>query len=231
MAFSYGWRGPNIVKDGLTLYLDAGSPNSYYAPTAGTTWKDISGTNNSNCILTNGPTYSVSGSGTFILDGSDDYIVSANQITPTSANGSATIEAYFNLSSTTGTIFNIGQSGVAFNFGMKLQGGVLQTRNTNSDASLGGGATIFANNWYQAVITYDSSGAIGYVNGVSIGTNAQKVTSISNNIFYVIGARAYNSATELITGRVALIRVYQNKALTATEVLQNYNATKTRFGL
>jgi hypothetical protein len=39
MSFNSGWRGPNIVKDGIVLYLDPGSPNSYYG--SGNTWKDI----------------------------------------------------------------------------------------------------------------------------------------------------------------------------------------------
>ena len=49
------WRGPSIVKDGLVLYLDAGSPNSYFNKTS-TTWKDMSGSA-SNGTLINGPTY------------------------------------------------------------------------------------------------------------------------------------------------------------------------------
>ena len=38
-----GWRGPNITKDGLLIYLDPSSPNSYYQLQGGTTLKDISG--------------------------------------------------------------------------------------------------------------------------------------------------------------------------------------------
>ena len=68
MAFSYGWRGPNIVKNGLVLYLNAGSPNSFYSPTAGTTWKDISGLTN-NGTLFNGASYSTADGGSISFDG------------------------------------------------------------------------------------------------------------------------------------------------------------------
>ncbi len=67
------WRGPNIVKDGLVFYLDAGSPNSFYPPTAGATWKDTSG-NGHIGTLTNGPTYDSANGGTIVFDGVDDYV-------------------------------------------------------------------------------------------------------------------------------------------------------------
>ena len=66
------WRGPNIIKDGLVLYLDPGSPNSYYDKT-GTTIKDISGYNRSG-TLTNGTIYNSSNGGSILFDGSDDLI-------------------------------------------------------------------------------------------------------------------------------------------------------------
>ena len=63
-----GWRGPNIVRDGLVLYLDAGSGTSYSLYTGGVTWRDISG-NNNNGTLTNGPTLNSSNGGNIVFDG------------------------------------------------------------------------------------------------------------------------------------------------------------------
>jgi len=77
MGFQNGWRGPDIVADGLVLYLDAGSPNSY-RPDFGTTWKDMSGFNNSGSLI-NGPTYSSANGGSIVFDGVDDYIDCGNQ--------------------------------------------------------------------------------------------------------------------------------------------------------
>ena len=72
MAFSYGWRGPNIVKDGLVLYIDPGSPNSYFDKSS-TVIKDISG-NNITGTLVNGPTFNSANGGAIVFDGSNDYV-------------------------------------------------------------------------------------------------------------------------------------------------------------
>jgi hypothetical protein len=74
---SGGWDGPPIVKNGLVLYLDAGSPNSFYPLTAGTTWKDISG-NTNNSTLTNGPTYNSANGGSIVFDGADDTLLGSS---------------------------------------------------------------------------------------------------------------------------------------------------------
>ena len=63
--------GPDIVEDGLVLYLDAGNEESY--PGTGTTWKDLSGNGNDG-TLTNGPTFSGDNTGGITFDGSNDYV-------------------------------------------------------------------------------------------------------------------------------------------------------------
>ena len=66
--------GPEIVKSGLVLYLDAGNQNSY--PGTGTTWTDIS-RNNNNGTLTNGPTFNSENGGSIVFDGTNDYVSTA----------------------------------------------------------------------------------------------------------------------------------------------------------
>ncbi len=66
------WRGPNIVKDGLTLYLDPGSNNSYFDKSS-TIIKDISGGSSTGNLI-NGPIYDTSVSGNILCDGTNDYI-------------------------------------------------------------------------------------------------------------------------------------------------------------
>jgi len=61
---------PDIIRDGLILYLDAAEPSSY--PGSGTTWTDLSGRGN-NGTLTNGPTYNSSNGGFLVFDGINDY--------------------------------------------------------------------------------------------------------------------------------------------------------------
>ena len=72
MSTAGNWRGPDIVKNGLVLYLDPGSPNSYFDKNS-TNIKDISG-NNYSGSLANGPTYSSANGGTIVFDGTNDYI-------------------------------------------------------------------------------------------------------------------------------------------------------------
>ena len=71
------WRGPNIVKDRLVLYLDTNSPNSYKNGVFGTTWKDVSGSNY-NGQLINGVAFNSDNGGYFSFDGTDDYISLGN---------------------------------------------------------------------------------------------------------------------------------------------------------
>jgi hypothetical protein len=113
---------------------------------------------------------------------------------------------------------------------MVLNSSTLRARNSNLDWSLTG--TVSLNTWSYIAVVYTSAGATGYINGLEVGSNASAtVTTLSTNAFYVIGRRAYNNVTELFTGRIGLVRSYQNRALTASEIAQNYNSTKTRFGL
>ena len=220
--YSFG----KIVTDGLVLALDAADKNSY--PGSGTTWNDVSGNGNSG-TLTNGPTFS---NNSIIFDGVDDYAVSPNQISVVASGGNATIEAFVFPTTSTGQrcIFNLGQDGVSFNYGMVLVDTTLRARNSNSDYVLGG--TVSANVWSHIAVVFTAAGAIGYVNGIAVGSNVTAtVSTLSANAFYTIGRRAYNGATEFFTGRIGLIRSYQNKALLASEILQNYNAQKSRFNL
>ena len=226
MAFS---NGPTVVTSGVVLALDAANRSSY--PGSGTTWFDLSG-NVNNGTLTNGPTYSTVNQGTIVFDGVDDYIVSPNQMSVVAAGGNATIEAFIYPTVLTGTqcIFNLGQDGSQFNYGMVLNLSTLRARNSNLDWSLTG--TVSANTWSYVAVVFTAAGATGYINGLQVGSNASAtVTTLSNNRFYTIGRRAYNNASEFFTGNIALVRTYQNIALSAAQIQQNYSSIKTRFGL
>ena len=68
------WSRPKIVNDGLVLYLDASAPNSYSPYFTPTTWKDLSGNNNNNGTLTNGPTFNSGNGGSIVFDGVNDLV-------------------------------------------------------------------------------------------------------------------------------------------------------------
>ena len=213
--------GPIETTDGLVLHLDAANTRSY--PGSGNTVYDLSGFGNTSA-LTNGPTYNSSNLGAFVLDGSNDYILvnsQANILSKTAYTKIAFI--YISNFSTVNNIISGGFSGqhAFWMFGTdKLNAGHNGAWNT-----VVGATSLSLNTWYFAAVTYsDSTGWKLYLNGREDGTSAS-TTTFNGNQEIVIGA--YSSGNNF-TGRISNIQVY-NRALTATEIFQNYHATKGRY--
>ena len=213
--------GPIETTDGLVLHLDAANTRSY--PGSGNTVYDLSGSGNTSA-LTNGPTYLSSNLGAFVLDGSNDYILVNSQANILSKTAYTKI-AYIYISnfSTVNNIISGGFSGqhAFWMFGTdKLNAGHNGAWNT-----VVGATSLSLNTWYFAAVTYsDSTGWKLYLNGREDGTSAT-TTTFTGNQEIVIGA--YSSGNNF-TGRISNIQVY-NRALTATEIFQNYHATKGRY--
>ena len=218
-------RGPKIVTSGLLLALDAADKLSY--PGSGTTWRNLA-SNNFNCTLTNGPTFSGTNMGSIVYDGVDD---SATCSLVTSDANNVTMESWFKATTLPGDR-GLMLNGNGGSSGYGLQFGACGTAGTTLYVFFGGVScnvvsygTLVTNTWYQAVYTRTTSPGISnilYINGISRSTN----TSSNPNApagSTLIGHSAFN-------GNISIARIY-NRALTATEVLQNYNATKNRYGL
>ena len=236
MAFSYGWRGPNIIKDGLVLYLDPGSPNSYFNKTS-TTIQDISG-NSYNSTLVNGPIYETSGSGSIRLDGTNDTIsIPAH---PTASG--LTLSFWLNITSSYSNIQTIIGDGaqsntVGYIWIYRTSPNVAQyqfatstVRSLLNDTNLfSGSLDTWANYVFTADYTSPPSGTLSmYKNGTlsSTATYSSINTPLSRTRY--IGT--YDGANFALPGNMGQYLEY-NRALSAVEILQNYNATKTRFGL
>ena len=220
MAVGYN---PSIVSDGLVLYLDPASQRSYSG--SGNTAYDLSGSGNTSA-LTNGPTFNSSNLGAFVLDGSNDYILvnsQANILSKTAYTKIAFI--YISNFSTVNNIISGGFSGqhAFWMFGTdKLNAGHNGAWNT-----VVGATSLSLNTWYFAAVTYsDSTGWKLYLNGREDGTSVDTTTFTGNQ---EISIGSYNTGNNF-TGRIASVQVY-NRALTASEIVQNYNATKRRYGL
>jgi hypothetical protein len=221
MAFNYS---PKVITDGLVLYLDAANQYSYVS--GSTSWNDISRGGN-NGTLVNGPTYSSANGGSIVFDGTNDYvsIPYSNIIsTPTSF----TLSIWVKILSTpagyrglmvigrdTGTWYSIYYA--SGYFVMATSGGNVFSPNP-----------IVIGNWYNVVFTAAGSTGLLYENGVQVQTRSYTPPSISTGSNFYIGSAT--SGMEFSNSNIALASEY-NRALSATEVLQNYNATKTRFGL
>ena len=214
-----GASGPDLVQNGLVLCLDAANKLSY----SGTVWRDLSGYNN-NGSLTNGPTFSAANMGSIVFDGVDDY-VNNSQLTIT-GNQSFSWGAWIRPTAT-GTPVFFGNNSTGL-------GMVSYWDSANNKVRVGtwaldrltSGTTILPSTWGYTFWTWNGTTLTSYTNGIADGTATGFSFNISN-IYTTIG-NAVNS--QYFNGRISQTFIY-NRALSATEVLQNYNAAKSRFGL
>jgi len=220
--------GPNIITNGLVLSLDAANTKSYSG--SGTTWFDKSG-NGNNGTLTNSPTYSSANGGSIVFDGVDDYI---NISTTPNLPNPLTICTFINTSVITGSNQVIygpsanGQDNWLSVSNNRVQIFATQTSDVNN-FSISGTTVIQANIWYHITGIVNNNVTSIYVNGVfEVASSAQAFTIGGWNSTARIGQRATGQFP--FNGRIACVQGY-NRALTASEILQNYNATKSRFNL
>jgi hypothetical protein len=227
-----------IITENLVLNLDAGNPLSY--PGTGTTWTDLT-TNGNNGTLINGPTFDSANGGSIVFDGTNDYINLGN-ILNFERTDEFSISTWINVSSLTnyGMILckmDINQKGYFLYFeptgaiGFCLR----NTFNTNEILTFTQN-TISLNNWVNICVTYNgnslASGVIFYLNNINQTNTVSKdllSASIINTSNNSIGSRI-NFNNGYVNGKISIVTVY-NKELSATEVLQNFNATKNRYGL
>ena len=226
-------RGPKTTTNGLVLCLDAADKNSYIG--SGTTWTDVSG-NNYTGTLINAPTFSNTNGGSIVFDGLDDQ-VRLGAVTSTLST-SLTYNIWFNPSviDTSRTLFwDDDAQGGGDSWVQITSGGAIQSqRDPDGFGVLTSSTTISANNWYNFnMVANGSSGKIFYINGQNVGSNNVEISTRSGKSYITLGASfdgANNITVGTFNGKIATFLVY-NRALSATEVLQNYNATKSRFGL
>jgi len=232
MAFSYS---PKIVTDGLVFAVDAANKKSY--PGSGTTWTDLAGNNNG--TLTNGPTFDSGNGGSIVFDGSDDYVEFSNTNILNTSNP-FTISFWVNMITMPNSITSpiviktnandflilisarSGYVGIAIGSGLTWAQGRTET---SSD--------FFINKWVNVCITYNGNAA-GTLSNFQIfeNNNNRSITSgtsglLSQSTQTRIG---YINSGNTLNGKIAKFMIY-NKALSSTEITQNYNALKSRFGL
>jgi hypothetical protein len=226
MATNYS---PKIITDGLVLALDAANTKSY--PGSGTTWSDLSG-NGNNGTLTNGPTFNSSNLGSLMFDGADTGIQITNF--PQIFNGSVGMSAwcYFNDDSR-GIIFGNFEVTNSINFEKHTSRRLrLYWQSSTLNDVFTPNNTIPLNEWHHIHIqrNKDTGTFQFFVNGILV--HNPSVTSLdiaSTGSTFRIG-RDSRTGTTVVNGNISQVQIY-NRALSAAEVLQNYNATKGRYGL
>lgn len=226
---------PDLVTDGLVLNLDAGNPYSYLQGISGTTWTDVSG-NGNNGTLINGTSYS---NGAMVFDGVDDYV----QVPYTSSLNSdrVTVNAWINKTQAVNfshfiglPVNNVTWSPPYMSYGVEYIG----TSNTISFV-MGFTDNTFAytnftlsfgnNQWFNFTASYDKTSVKIYINGVLVATRSESKTMYQSTADFYVGA-INTSAQYPLNGKIGVTQVY-NKALSASEVQQNFQALRGRYGI
>ena len=212
----------SIVTNGLVLNLDAGFLPSY--PTTGNSWYDLSG-NWPEGTLDNTPTFNSGNGGSIVFDGVDDYVF-VNLGLNILSNTTYTKTAWFYVTSFVNNN-NIISGGSSAQHAFWL-GGTHQLRagHNGSWGTVVSTTSLDSNTWYFGAVSFSTTdGWKLYVNGIQESTSAN-TTTFSGNGGVLIGA--YNLGENVFNGRISLAQIY-NRVLSASEILQNYNATKDRY--
>ena len=221
---------PPIITNGLVLNLDAGFTPSY--PTTGTTWYDVSSSGN-NGTLTNGPTFNSGDGGSIVFDGVDDYVLVSNFTTYSGSQGTLCAWTYPNPIGNTYVIAigELGQTGRSRAIGTYNNKWWLVGYGSANEDWLTDFTTT-PNQWAYVTYTWDNTTNIGVsVNGNFANTTRSGLNPVQGTQLRV-GAPAWTNLGTygFWNGRIPVAQVY-NRALTQAEITQNYNATKSRFGL
>jgi hypothetical protein len=225
-------EGPiRTVQNGLIFHLDAGNDKSY--PGSGTTWTDISRTGN-NGTLTNGPSYTSSFGGGVVFDGTNDFVVGTSN-TGISGTGARTLSTWFYPTDMISTQFySVARIGAGTTF--QLFEILIYRENDayliflhiwgGNEVGVGVQKTLLSN-YSNIVCSYDGTTVYMYLDGKLMITG-NRTLSTANSTF-TLGSPAYG-AHKYFSGRISNVSLY-NRSLSPNEVLQNYDAAKSRFGL
>jgi hypothetical protein len=215
-----GYISPNTVTDGLVLCLDASNRKSYVS--GSTLWNDLTG-NFYNGTLTNGPTYSTSGSGCIVFDGVDDYVNITPSLFSTLTNNFTVCVWYQGLTGNRPFLVLAGSGGAS--------GFVIEAYSNNTwKVTKYGVVDIYIgtptsdNLWHQLVLVYSSTaGTLVYVDGV-LNSSSANTSNLKPSPFCYLG-RGENG---YLNGKIPQMQVY-NRVLTADEIFQNYRSMKPRY--
>lgn len=206
----------NLVTSGLVLNLDAGNTSSY--PGSGTTWTDLSNSGN-NATLINGPTFDSANQGSIVTDGSNDFIrTSSNMFNP---NSDFSVSFFVKRVGSGGSLISNDLNG---SFQIQLGGNLAVVDSFIVQIGSFSNVTV-TNTWYNLCLVRSGNTYTLYRNGSVFGSFSSANTfSRGPNVF------GKNGTVEFWNGHYGVILCY-NKALTASEVTQNYNEYKGRYGL
>ena len=225
-----------IVSDGLVLYLDAANTRSYSG--SGITVNGLVG--GIGGTLVNGIGFSSQNNGSFFYDGSDDYFRFPLNFFVHDSGSPFTVSIWFK-TGTSGMIFGQENGETPGSGGGWVPAIYVDTNGKIRTSCFWGGSTtnqsissasVNDNLWHQITVTFESTSHKSFLDGILFDTITKTQTFYSLTYYYYLGsgknASWPNTGNMTLSGNISNFMFY-NRALSATEVLQNYNATKGRY--
>ena len=233
---------PIIARTGLVLELDAANPLSY--PGTGDTWRDLSGNGNDGTLV-NGVGYTSQNFGSLTFDGVDNYVGNiGSSITENDfPNGTFTLSAWFfwqgneSGGGSDGRNYVLQNSGTN-NFPLSLE---VNSRNydpprfstwehtTSGSSHLNSSTSVNENRWYNFVVVRNDTDVLMYVDGEEIYQNTRRSGDLLSFQGFNVGTHR-NANNRWFYGKIPFVQVY-TRALSESEIKQNFNATRGRYGI
>ena len=213
----------SIVTRGLSIHFDASAKDSY--PETGTSWYDL--VKSSTGTLTNGPTYSSSNGGSILFDGTNDRV--STGLFPTGVRSYMIWIKYNSATGTGGYQLTGTQQGDAYTYtGRQDNGNPYTYGGSGGNGGATTGYTLNTATWYYQGFTLAANGDLAiYLNGSLIETKTGNGLGSTPTSEFSIGCI---NTYHFVNGNIAVVHLY-DRVLSTAEVLQNYNAQKSRFGL
>lgn len=230
---------PRSITSGLVASVDAANPKSY--PGSGTIWTDLSGNGNHGQLI-NGPlTYNTQNNGSLSFDGIDDYadLGSGSSLVLTNA---MTIQLWTNLSANAAETILVTRSIVSgsvnptdwrfmtkvYANGIGLNWGWRPTPNGSDRTEFTGSMNLALSTWHNLAVTFNGTKLRLYYSG-SLDAEYDEAVDLTN-VYPIRFGQGIGGAKVYLNGKLAMVSIY-NRVLSPDEILQNFNATRGRFGV
>lgn len=227
--------GPDLVTEGCVFALDVADPRSYIG--SGSSWFDLT-LNRKVVTLYNTPLFSSDGIGSLSFNGTNQY-----GIFPYDSNFNLgttfTLECWFNASSFSNiALFSKDTWGSNQDWGIYFSNNTTMTsvtrgeffpNNTVITTTISPGLII--GKWYHVILSSISGNVKTYINGIQYGSFSSIAWSNANTSNLSIGCGGWNNPNTFMNGKISSIKMYNGKGFTESEVLQNFNAMRGRYGV
>jgi|9_EtaG_2_1085328.scaffolds.fasta_scaffold00876_2 hypothetical protein len=230
MGIRRGEITSKIVSDGLVFNMDAANRASTIPVSTIETSFNTVNLSQSGSFSDNGIFDSSTITPSFAFGGTDDYIQTNHSVNGSNA---ITVSCWFNLNTVSKNWHSVVDAYYTSgdrNFQMWVHNNAKLYIYHLGTAHSGAGS-LSADTWYNATFTYTgTSNGILYLNGSVLDASVPNSGNAGSDINLRLGARVDGHASSYTNGNIGSIHIY-NRALSAEEVLSNYNGLKERFGL